>query len=239
MGSGEAEVYLANAWVAAAAAVAGEIVEPAEPSEGAAVIIEGRAVVIPQDDVDTDVLYPGPYLNILDVDEMKPSTSSRASTRRSATSSATTRSSSPARTSARLLARERAAGDAGLGIRCRRRARASRASSTATASTSASPARGAGGRGRRAARVRLRIDTETGEIEVDGRRYQAAPTAALVRELQAAGRTRRMDGAAGGGAMIVRDAGDAWQVVLQTDHADLSGAFAPPGASRGRATTRS
>jgi hypothetical protein len=26
--------------------------------------------------------------------------------------------------------------------------------------------------------------------------------------------------------MIVRDAGDAWQVVLQTDHADLSGAFA-------------
>jgi Protein of unknown function (DUF3891) len=26
--------------------------------------------------------------------------------------------------------------------------------------------------------------------------------------------------------MIVRDAGDAWQIVLQTDHADLSGAFA-------------
>lgn len=33
-------------------------------------IIEGRAVVIPVDDVDTDVLYPGQYLNILDVDEM-------------------------------------------------------------------------------------------------------------------------------------------------------------------------
>jgi len=30
MGSGEAEVYLANAWVAAAAAVAGEFVDPAE-----------------------------------------------------------------------------------------------------------------------------------------------------------------------------------------------------------------
>ena len=30
MGSGEAEVHLANAWVAAAAAVAGEIVNPAE-----------------------------------------------------------------------------------------------------------------------------------------------------------------------------------------------------------------
>jgi hypothetical protein len=35
-----------------------------------------------------------------------------------------------------------------------------------------------------------------------------------------------VDGAPGGAAMIVRDAGDAWQVVLQTDHADLSGAFA-------------
>lgn len=33
--------------------------------------------------------------------------------------------------------------------------------------------------------------------------------------------------------MIVRDAGDAWQVVLQTDHADLSGAFARAWADRG------
>jgi 3-isopropylmalate/(R)-2-methylmalate dehydratase small subunit len=33
-------------------------------------IIEGRAVVIEQDDVDTDVLYPGQYLNVLDVAEM-------------------------------------------------------------------------------------------------------------------------------------------------------------------------
>ena len=32
--------------------------------------------------------------------------------------------------------------------------------------------------------------------------------------------------------MIVRDAGDAWQVVLQTDHADLSGAFARAWADR-------
>jgi hypothetical protein len=34
--------------------------------------------------------------------------------------------------------------------------------------------------------------------------------------------------------MIVRDAGDAWQVVLQTDHAELSGAFARGWAERGR-----
>jgi len=32
--------------------------------------IEGRAVVIPKDDVDTDVLYPGQFLNVLDVAEM-------------------------------------------------------------------------------------------------------------------------------------------------------------------------
>jgi Protein of unknown function (DUF3891) len=33
--------------------------------------------------------------------------------------------------------------------------------------------------------------------------------------------------------MIVRDAGDAWQVVLQTDHADLSGALARAWTERG------
>ena len=33
--------------------------------------------------------------------------------------------------------------------------------------------------------------------------------------------------------MIVRDAGDAWQVVLQTDHADLSAAFARAWAEQG------
>jgi hypothetical protein len=33
--------------------------------------------------------------------------------------------------------------------------------------------------------------------------------------------------------MIVRDAGDAWQVVLQTDHADLSGAFARAWSEQG------
>ena len=34
--------------------------------------IEGRAVVIPGDDVDTDVMYPGRYLNIDDPELMKP-----------------------------------------------------------------------------------------------------------------------------------------------------------------------
>lgn len=34
-------------------------------------MIEGRAVVIPQDHVDTDVLYPGPYLSVVDPERMK------------------------------------------------------------------------------------------------------------------------------------------------------------------------
>jgi 3-isopropylmalate/(R)-2-methylmalate dehydratase small subunit len=34
------------------------------------VIIEGRALVIAKDDVDTDVLYPGQFLNVLDPAEM-------------------------------------------------------------------------------------------------------------------------------------------------------------------------
>ena len=33
--------------------------------------LEGRAVVIARDNVDTDVLYPGPYLNVTDVETMK------------------------------------------------------------------------------------------------------------------------------------------------------------------------
>lgn len=34
-------------------------------------ILEGTAVLVPGDDVNTDVLYPGPYLNIDDPEEMK------------------------------------------------------------------------------------------------------------------------------------------------------------------------
>lgn len=35
-------------------------------------ILEGKAVVIDRDNVDTDTLYPGVYLNIDDPEEMKP-----------------------------------------------------------------------------------------------------------------------------------------------------------------------
>ncbi len=35
-------------------------------------IVEGKAVVVPGDNVDTDVMYPGAYLNIDDPEQMKP-----------------------------------------------------------------------------------------------------------------------------------------------------------------------
>ena len=71
MGSGESEVCLANAWVAAAAAVTGEIVRSGRRSRGRArVILPGTRGRDRQDDVDTDVLFPGPYLSITDVAQM-------------------------------------------------------------------------------------------------------------------------------------------------------------------------
>jgi len=39
-------------------------------SDEGGVKLAGRAVVIRQDDVDTDVLYPGEYLNVTDVEKM-------------------------------------------------------------------------------------------------------------------------------------------------------------------------
>ena len=71
MGSSLARVYLANAYVAACAAVAGEIVDPEDSLGESAMIIEGRALIIPGNNVDTDGLYPGAYLNLLAPDEMK------------------------------------------------------------------------------------------------------------------------------------------------------------------------
>ena len=68
--------------------------------------LSGRAVVIRQDDVDTDVLYPGAVPNVTEVEKMKPHTCSRVSTRRSGTSSAAIPRSSSAPTSAAGSSRE-------------------------------------------------------------------------------------------------------------------------------------
>ena len=69
----------------------------------------------------------------------------------------------------------------------------------------------------------IRIDTDTGEVDVDGQVFRAQPGAGVRRRPRVLRRPRAVgQGAARGGVdVIVRDLGDAWQVVLQTDHADL------------------
>ena len=62
--------------------------------------LAGRAVAIRQDNVDTDVLYPGPFLNIEDPELMSAAPVRGPGSRRCATRWAPTRSSSSARTSA-------------------------------------------------------------------------------------------------------------------------------------------
>jgi 3-isopropylmalate/(R)-2-methylmalate dehydratase small subunit len=151
------------------------------------VILEGKAVVIAGDNVDTDVLYPGAYLNIDDPDEMK-----------------------------RYLfegydpsLREQLGGDAIIvvgsnfgmgssrehvpqamrawGVRCvvgKSFARIFRRNCVnlglpvldcPEASEAARPG------------SRIRIDTDTGAVEVDGDTFQARPIAPFVLKLQAAG----------------------------------------------------
>jgi 3-isopropylmalate/(R)-2-methylmalate dehydratase small subunit len=150
-------------------------------------IIEGRAVVIRGDNLDTDVMYPGQYLNIEDPEEMK----------------------------AHLFEgfdpglRDQLGEDAILltgwnfgigssrehvplairawGVRCilgRSFARIFRRNCInlgllALACPEAADAAGADSR--------FRIDVEGGEVQVDQRRFQAPPTPGLVLELQAAG----------------------------------------------------
>ncbi len=153
-------------------------------------IIEGRAVVIAGDNVDTDVMYPGEFLNIDDPDAMK----------------------------AHLFEgydpalRDELSGDAIIvtgwnfgigssrehvplamkawGVRCvlgKSFARIFRRNCVnlgllAVACPDAVEAVDAVGPG-----SPIRIDTDTGEITIDGQTFQAEPVPGLVRELQDAG----------------------------------------------------
>ena len=234
MGSPEAEVYLANAWVAAAAAVAGEIVDPADVLGERRVIIEGRAVVIPGDDVDTDVMYPGQYLNIDDPEQMGTHLFEGFDPSLRDQLGADTILVAGAELRHRLLARARAAGDEGVGRAVPWSARASRASSTATASTSACCVLEAPeAAGRRTARLadpdrhRQPARSTSTARRSHAARCRRSSRAPVLRRPRALGERelRAVD-------VIVRDLGDAWQIVLQTDHADLSAAFARAGRRR-------
>ena len=150
-------------------------------------IIEGRAVVIPGDDVDTDVMYPGQFLNIDDPELMKPYLfegfdpslrdqlgddavivtgrnfgigSSREHPVQALKAWGVQAVVGPS--FARIFRRN----CVNLGIPI------IEAPEAAAAATPGS---------------RIRIDTDAGDIAVDGRRYRAAPTAPLVERLQDAG----------------------------------------------------
>ncbi len=150
-------------------------------------ILEGKAVVIDRDNVDTDTLYPGAYLNIDDPEEMKPylfegyDPSLRDQLGEDAIvvtgrnfGIGSSREHVPQAMKAwgvqavvgKSFARIFRRNCVNLGlpiIEC------------AAAAESARP------------RSRVRIDTEAGTVAVDGQRFEATPVPPLVAELQAAG----------------------------------------------------
>jgi 3-isopropylmalate/(R)-2-methylmalate dehydratase small subunit len=149
------------------------------------VIVEGRAVVVPGADVDTDVMYPGQYLNIDDPEQMKPYLfegfdptlreqlgpdailvtgpnfgigSSREHVPQAIKAWGVQAVVGPS--FARIFRRN----CVNLGLLV-----------VETPGIEARPG------------ARIRIDTDRGTVEVDGRSFAAAPIAPLVEELQSAG----------------------------------------------------
>ena len=150
-------------------------------------IVEGRAVVIQGDDVDTDVMYPGAYLNIDDPEKMKPylfegfDPSLRDQLGEDAIivtgrnfGIGSSREHVPQAMKAwgvrcvlgRSFARIFRRNCVNLGLPIVECPEAAEAAKTGS---------------------RIRIDTDTGEVEVDGERFQAAPVDPFVLELQDSG----------------------------------------------------
>jgi 3-isopropylmalate/(R)-2-methylmalate dehydratase small subunit len=151
------------------------------------VIVEGVAVVIPGDDVDTDVMYPGQYLNIDDPEQMKPylfegydpSLRDRLGPEAIVV---TGRNFGLGSSREHVVQALKAWGvQAVVGSSFARIFRRNCVNLGVPIFEAPEAAR--------AARPgsRIRIDTETGEIEVDGRDFTAPPVAPLVQELQRAG----------------------------------------------------
>jgi 3-isopropylmalate/(R)-2-methylmalate dehydratase small subunit len=151
------------------------------------VIVEGVAVVIPGDDVDTDVMYPGQYLSIDDPEQMKPylfegyDPSLRDQLGPDAIV-VTGRNFGLGSSREHVVQALKAWGvQAVIGrsfARIFRRNCVNLGLPILEAPDAAEAAKPGS---------RIRIDTETGEIDVDGRGFTAPPVAALVRELQSAG----------------------------------------------------
>ena len=150
-------------------------------------IVEGVAVVIPGDDVDTDVMYPGQYLNIDDPEQMKPylfegydpSLRDRLGPE---TIVFTGRNFGLGSSREHVVQALGAWGvQAVVGISFARIFRRNCVNLGLPIFEAPDAARAA------KPGSRIRIDTGAGEIEVDGRGFPAPPVAALVTELQTAG----------------------------------------------------
>jgi 3-isopropylmalate/(R)-2-methylmalate dehydratase small subunit len=150
-------------------------------------IVEGRAVVIPGADVDTDVMYPGAFLNIDDPELMKPylfegfDPSLRDQLGDDAilvTGENFGIGSSREHVPQAMKAWGVQAVVGPSFARIFRRNCVNLGLLVLEAPDAAAAARPGS---------RIRIDTDTGDVEVDGRSFRAAPVASLVEELQAAG----------------------------------------------------
>jgi 3-isopropylmalate/(R)-2-methylmalate dehydratase small subunit len=151
------------------------------------VIAEGRAVVIPGDDVDTDVMYPGRYLNVDDPEEMKrylfegydPALRKQLGDDAIVVTGRNFGIGSSREHVVQALAAWGVRAVLGQSFaRIFRRNCVNLGLAAVEAPEAAAAARPGS---------RIRIDTETGEIDVDGRRFAGPPMPPLVGELQAAG----------------------------------------------------
>lgn len=150
-------------------------------------IVEGRAVVIPGDDLDTDVMYPGAYLNIEDPELMKgylfdgfdPSLRDELGPDAIVVTGANFGIGSSREHVVQALRAWGVRGVLGASF-----ARIFKRNCVNLGLTIVECAEAAA-----AARTgsRLRIDTDTGEVAVDGTTFQAQPIPVLVQELHAAG----------------------------------------------------
>ena len=150
-------------------------------------IVEGRAVLIPGDDVDTDVMYPGRYLNVDDPEQMKqhlfegydPSLRDQLGEDAILVTGRNFGLGSSREHVVQALVAWGVRAVVGPSFaRIFRRNCVNLGLAAVEAPEAAAAAR---------AGSRIRIDTETGEIDVDGARYTAPPIPPLVGELQAAG----------------------------------------------------
>jgi 3-isopropylmalate/(R)-2-methylmalate dehydratase small subunit len=151
------------------------------------VIVEGRAVLIPGDHVDTDVMYPGRYLNVDDPEEMKrhlfdgydPSLRDQLGEDAILVTGRNFGIGSSREHVVQALVAWGVRAVVGASFaRIFRRNCVNLGLAAIEAPEAATAARPGS---------RIRIDTATGEVDVDGTRYYAPPMAPLVGELQAAG----------------------------------------------------